>query len=1304
MHDHYIGHMGVESGLRNDQARCVGSRTLPFGLDRKIRYSWRKMKRFIKFSSIRNKLTFWFLVLGMAPLCIGILITYNQQVSQIKKQSLDKLVAIRNLKVKRLESWLHERESDLKTIATAQELLVIEEMFSFPDKANNAPLLKNIRHMLLRHVNDNVSYDEIFILSPRNGMIAVSSDPHRVKTDKTRAPYFTRPMKTREIFISDIYFSDFSRKNTMALSIPILCQKHDHQHIVGILVARVNLKHSLYNLLQDRVGLGKTGESLIVNSERKVLNELRWYGNAPLNITIEAKPASYAAQGKSGVIESLDYRGENVLAAYAHISRTGWGLVVKQDLAELHVPITAMMLDFILLILIALTAILFIAFLTARAVASPVVEMARAAEKMKKGDLSARGNVTGFDEVTTLSESFNAMATALESQGDLRRINDEITRVFLDAEDLDTFRKGILKKLVQVTDSQMGVYFLLNEETEQYVPYDFTGISPQHLNPFDAPSLEGQLGWAVNSGEITLLEKIPPESIFTFRTFTGTMQPRAIITIPIKIQEVVLGVISLAAIKPYTSKTLEILNQPWLTNLTTGLSNMHAGEETAKLALQLQETNQELQSQTAELACQSRELRQNAEALTTQNLALENQKNQLEAANRLKSEFLSNMSHELRTPLNSVMALSRVLLMQAKSKLSAEELNYLAIIERNGKNLLDLINDILDLSKIEAGHMDINPMTFSLRSLLENLLERMEPLALEKKIKLVRHIPEFLPHVCSDEIRVNQILENLLSNAVKFTDQGQVSVAVHTHEDKIEVTINDTGIGIPQNELAHIFEAFRQVDGSASRAYDGTGLGLAIAREAATMLGGKITVESVDKKGSQFTFTLPTRHPLAADVPRLPRAPIPSFAHNVVEPERKTILVVDDDADTLSVIAGDLSEAGYHVITTPMGKEALHMARTHRPFAVTLDIIMPEMDGWELLQHLKADEQTRNIPAIVVSISSDSSTGIALGAMAYVKKTAKKEHYLKEVKRVLSSIERPLLQAVPPKKPRLLMVEDNETAIIQVTLILEQEGYAVDVARGGLQALEYMTNTIPDGIILDLMMPGMDGFQVLEKMRSTQATAHLPVLVLTARDLTPGDLSHLSANNVQQLIQKGDIDPQGLLARIHSMLGTPDQAPSPSALNRPLLTKKPISPPIVPAEPPAVDLSVQNNTNPDKQSRPTLLLVEDNPDNMITLKAILNNQYKIRDAVDGSQGLHLALTTYPDLIVLDMSMPGMDGFSVVRALKKNVKTAHIPVIALTAHAMKGDKEKILGAGCDDYLSKPVDPKKIMRKIKEWLTP
>ena len=886
----------------------------------------------------------------------------------------------------------------------------------------------------------------------------------------------------------------------------------------------------------------------------------------------------------------------------------------------------------VLLGAILLVAIVTINLLT-QAIMAPLLELTAAAEKYRLGHLDARSRYLSANEFGTLSAAFNGLAETIQTELSSKENTARIADVMLGNAELMAFCRALLPELIDRTNSNIGAVYFLQEEKKLFEPYYAIGLTQDKMRPFSAEMHEGEFGAALTGKTITQISAIPEDTVFDFATVAGSFKPKEIITIPILQNQNVIAVISLASLRPYSAESLKIINNSWK-SLNIGIIGMLAFENireyTHKLdeqasALQdqsealrhqnkaltqqrmateaanreLQTKNEEIQAQSEELTAQSEELTAQFIELQSQNVELNQQRLAVEEANRLKSQFLSNMSHELRTPLNSVMALSRVLMMQAGMKLSAEELNYLEIIERNGKNLLTLINDILDLSKIEAGRMDVTPQPFSLRMTLENIIESIAPLAGEKQLALRQDIPEDLPPLESDEIRVSQILQNLIANAVKFTDAGHVTVSARLDQERFFVRVSDTGIGVAEKDIPYIFDEFRQVDGTSARKHEGTGLGLTIARKAARMLGGDIAVQSAKGVGSIFTLTLP----VAWQGPVL-------VCETIDLRQPSGVGKVDDE---------------------------------------------PEMDRRKIGRTLEAEG--------------------------------------------LDIENRPqnLQPEKPAAPPRILLVEDNEAAIIQVKSVLQSAGYVVDVAGGGQQAFDYVSHTIPEGIILDLMMPGIDGFEVLEKIRGTRATENIPVLILTAKDLTPEDFKKLSANHIQQLVQKGDVDREILLFKINDMLGThsgtrarPDEDAG-GKDDRWRITEDRKEP-----------SSVVRRPSSDSAGPPCLLIVEDNPDNLTTIKAILQNRYRILEAADGEEGLRMASEIVPDLILLDMAMPKMDGFAVVRRIKDSKQLNRIPVIAMTARVMKGDREMILAAGCDDYISKPIDPKDCINKIAEYL--
>ncbi|NQU64729.1 MAG: response regulator, partial [SAR324 cluster bacterium] len=678
-----------------------------------------------------------------------------------------------------------------------------------------------------------------------------------------------------------------------------------------------------------------------------------------------------------------------------------------------------------------------------------------------------------------------------------------------------------------------------------------------------------------------------------------------------------------------------------------------------------------------------------------------------------------------------------------------------------------------------------------------------------------------LPKIETDEAKLYQVLQNVISNAVKFTEKGNVDIHVKMAEKNVIIEVKDTGIGIPEMSLPHIFEEFLQVDGSSSRQFEGTGLGLAIAHKMIRVLGGDIEVKSQLDKGSTFTITIPVKWYQEAMEP-MDQASKPLLS----QLEKETILVVDDDPEFVRLISECINAAGFRTIGANSGSEALKLAEELLPFAITLDVIMPEMDGWEVLQKLKIQEKTKNIPVIIVSVTDDRETGIALGAMGYVSKpidkslliseiyklhnapvsimiaddnefdlnrmseiieaekintilakggkeciellkdnipnilvldlmmpdvdgfqvlktirdqpetqnlpviivTAKdlteedKELFkgsvssivaksettplelFTEIKRILAELENLKKTYSTDKRisgTRILVVEDNPDTVVQLEAVLKDGNYIIDVASNGQEALDYIQHTIPDGIILDLMMPDIDGFEVLEKIRSTEKTKNIPVLVLTAKDLSREDLSKLSANNIQQLIHKGDVDIDGLLFKVKLMLGNEPNSSTKNILSGGVkeegktgFEENPIN-----NDEKKETENIKGNDRPDKKDLLNVLIVEDNPDNMTTIKAILKGRFNILEAVDGEQGFMIAKSQFPDLILLDISLPRMSGLEMVKLIRGDNSTNKIPVIAVTAHAMQREKEKFIEAGCDGYVPKPIDQEMLLAEIE-----
>ena len=504
--------------------------------------------------------------------------------------------------------------------------------------------------------------------------------------------------------------------------------------------------------------------------------------------------------------------------------------------------------------------------------------------------------------------------------------------------------------------------------------------------------------------------------------------------------------------------------------------------------------------------------------LEAKNQALEEANEQIQEANRLKSEFLANMSHELRTPMNAIVGFSKIVHRRSKDLLPERQVDNLEKVLQSSEILMSLINDILDLSKIEAGHLEISPEHFSLRQLAQSCVETVSPMV-KGGVETAVEFADDVDMVYSDSTRVRQILINLLSNAAKFTEQGRITLALKSLDaTRIEVAVRDTGIGIPEASQTYIFDEFRQADGSTTRQYGGTGLGLSITKKLADMLGGDIRLESKEGKGSTFTVTLPVEFAAAEEAPAATE--IKSLPGDGAG---RLILSIDDDPNVLSLIAQEMEEEGFEVIGATRALEGIEKAKEIGPHAITLDIMMPGMDGWEAITRLKSDPQTRDIPLIVVSIIDNKELGYRLGADEYLVKPVDKDALMG------------VLQRYEGHGREVLVTDDDPVIIDLVRQLLEEDGWSVRSAANGREALNAIAAKKPDVMLLDLMMPVMDGFETLRRLRQDEATRDLPVIVVTAKDLSPDEQRDL-LQNTTRVIEKDGLDRERILSELRNSL------------------------------------------------------------------------------------------------------------------------------------------------------------------------
>ncbi|KRR26631.1 HAMP domain-containing protein [Bradyrhizobium retamae] len=958
---------------------------------------------------------------------------------------------------------------------------------------------------------------------------------------------------------------------------------------------------------------------------------------------------------------------------------------------------------------------------------SQVRAIAEVATAVTKGDLTRSIQVDARGEVAELKDNINTMignlrlTTQVNTEQDWLKTNlARFTNMLQGQRELSTVGRLLLTELAPLVNAHMGaIYQVENAETPQLrllSPYAGDGAHP---HPQVIQFGEGLIGQCAMDKRQRLVSDIPSDTAPVNSALLRVI-PKNIVVLPVLFENQVKAVIELSSIGPFTTSQMTFLEQ--LTDsIGIVLNSIEATMQTEGLLKQSQQLAGELQTQQKELQQTNEQLEQKAQQLAERNVEVERKNQEIEQARRAleekatelaltskyKSEFLANMSHELRTPLNSILILGQQLTENPDGNLSPKQVEFARTIHGAGTDLLNLISDILDLSKIESGTVTVDAEEILTSSLLETVGRPFKHEAENRHLSFNINVDENLPRsLVTDSKRLQQVLKNLLSNAFKFTAEGGVKLNVSAavggwsaehpilnHAPAVVAfEVTDTGIGIPLEKQKLIFEAFQQADAGTSRKYGGTGLGLAISRELASLLGGEIHLRSAPGKGSTFVLYLPLKYSGPTIAPRIaapsPFTPVPalqatSTQERVVEqlpddrldlaPGDNILLIVEDDPHYARVLIDLARDKGFKVLVASRGAEALELAKQFQPTAVSLDVFLPDMLGWTVLSQLKHSPLTRHIPVQIITLDEDRQHALARGAFSFVNKPTTTEG----VSAALSQIK----EYAKPRRKRLLIVEDNAAEQMSITELLGHDDIEILTADTGADALSTLRNQPCDCVVLDLRLPDMSGFEVLDRLRKDETLSNVPVVVFTGRELSAEEDAELHTM-ARSIVVKGVESPERLLDETSLFLHR-------------VITELPVEKQRM--------LEKLNSSDEDLVGK-TALLVDDDARNIFALSSVLERRgMKVLTATTGHEAIAL-VESNPNIaiVLMDIMMPQMDGYQTIGVIRENPSFSRLPIIALTAKAMKGDREKCLEAGASDYLAKPVNTEQLLLAIRMWL--
>lgn len=922
-------------------------------------------------------------------------------------------------------------------------------------------------------------------------------------------------------------------------------------------------------------------------------------------------------------------------------------------------------------------------------------------------------------ELAANNEEINKNRDELNRQNFVLAGTAQINDLIRGEKDLLKSGDKVLDFLCLFMNATSGLMYII-EDDGSYKLSNRHGLEKNAGIPKTFEVAEGLLGEAAATCKTLMLDNVPHQGL---RINTGmvSLEPSNILIVPFAHNHHTVAVVELLSMESFAPGALEFINAIgdtlaiFIKGLMAEAKMMELLEETQKQAEELEVQQEELKQTNEVLEEQTRSLRKQQEELQVANEELEHQtksvelKNRelekawievekktadLEMSNKYKSEFLANMSHELRTPLNSLLILSKDLADNKKKNLEAQQVESAQIIYNSGQDLLQLINEVLDLSKIEAGKMELNVEKLGLEDFLSSITRNFRPIVEKKNLKFLTEISDDVPtYIYTDRQRLEQIIRNFISNAIKFTERGSITLRIAKDSaETLVLEVVDTGIGISPEKHAMIFEAFQQADGSTARKYGGTGLGLSISKELATLIKGRIFLNSKPMEGSTFGLIIPFAIQTATAVPKpqvpqveSPISPQPSHeketttVHHLADDRDtigngdKIVLIIEDDESFANILKQQAQDRKFKTLVSATGEDGLFLAEKYQPHAIILDLGLPYMSGQAVLSSLKSNPALRHIPVHIISASDRNIETIKTGAVEYLRKPVNRDEIEDAFSRIESFISR--------KMKNLLIVEDDENSRKTIKILVGNGDVKCWEAGTGAQALQVMRETQIDCLVLDLGLPDMSGFELIELLHQEFGDRMPPVVVHTGKDLTKEENDALS-DYAQTIIVKGAKSEERLLDETALFLHR-------TVENLPDSKKEVIH-------------SLYNKDTLFQGKK--VLLVDDDMRNIFALAKILKEAgLEVIKAENGLKALEaLDLNPQIDLVLMDIMMPEMDGYEAMKRIRQQNRFKELPIIALTAKAMKEDRSKCIAAGASDYTSKPIDIDRLLSLMRIWI--